>query len=155
MEQQAISRVCLLAGKIMLESGAETYRVEDTMVRIAKAFEMENAQAYATPTPIMFAIDMSETANFIWIDERFTVLEKVSEVNSISRYISSGELSVTEAENKLKEISAESGSFSELLKYLVAAIVSGCFTIMFEGSWYEFMPAIIVGGVGYYAMNSF
>jgi len=155
LEREAIKRVCLLAGKIMLESGAETYRVEDTMVRIAKAFEMENAQAYATPTAITFAIDMTETANFIRIDERFTDLEKVSEVNSISRYISSGELSVTEAENKLKEISAESGSFSELLKYLVAAIVSGCFTIMFEGSWYEFMPAIIVGGVGYYAMNSF
>ena len=30
--------VCLLAGKIILESGAETHRVEDTMNRIAAAF---------------------------------------------------------------------------------------------------------------------
>ena len=32
MEQERITRVCLLAGKIMLQSGAETYRVEDTMI---------------------------------------------------------------------------------------------------------------------------
>lgn len=27
--------LCLLAGKIMLQNGAETYRVEDTMTRMA------------------------------------------------------------------------------------------------------------------------
>src|SRR5690625_312817 len=101
MEQQAISKVCLLAGKIMLESGAETYRVEDTMIRIAQAFGMEDAQSHATPTAIMFAVDMTETSNFVRIDDRVTDLYKVSQVNSISRHISAKQLSVTEAKEEL------------------------------------------------------
>ncbi|RAV24180.1 threonine/serine exporter, partial [Staphylococcus warneri] len=39
----------LLAGRIMIESGAETYRVEDTMLRMAHSQNMPNAQCYATP----------------------------------------------------------------------------------------------------------
>lgn len=33
-----IIEVCLIAGKIMLQNGAETYRVEDTMMRIAASY---------------------------------------------------------------------------------------------------------------------
>ena len=36
-----VMRACLLAGKIMLQSGAETYRVEDTMSRMASAFGID------------------------------------------------------------------------------------------------------------------
>src|SRR5690625_397651 len=85
MEQQAISKVCLLAGKIMLESGEETYRVEDTMMRIAQAFGMDNAQSHATPSAITFAIDMTEQVHFVRIDERVNDIYKVSRVISIFR----------------------------------------------------------------------
>lgn len=35
--QDLLLDTCLLAGKVMMESGAEMYRVEDTMSRIAEA----------------------------------------------------------------------------------------------------------------------
>ncbi len=38
LDKYEIMDVSLLAGKIMLESGAETYRVEDTMMRIAASY---------------------------------------------------------------------------------------------------------------------
>lgn len=34
-EKDYLLETCLMAGKIMMESGAEIYRVEDTMNRIA------------------------------------------------------------------------------------------------------------------------
>lgn len=155
MEEDAIMKVCLLAGKIMLQSGAETYRVEDTMVRIAWAFGMEDAQAYATPTAIMFAVDMTTPSNFVRIDQRATDLHKVTKVNGISRYISAGELTLSEAREQLLQINQESIVFPVWLQILAAALASGCFTIMFQGTWRDFIPALIVGGAGYYLMIYF
>ncbi len=155
MERERITRVCLLAGKIMLQSGAETYRIEDTMIRIAQAYGVENAQTHATPTAIMFAEDMASPTNFVRIDARATDLDKVAQVNSISRRISAGNLTVKEAWEKLLEVEENNERFPKWLQILAAGFASGCFTIMFQGSWYEFLPAIIVGIIGYYSMLSF
>lgn len=44
LDKYEIMDVSLLAGKIMLESGAETYRVEDTMMRIAASYGIKIPQ---------------------------------------------------------------------------------------------------------------
>lgn len=154
MEKTMIEKVCMLAGKIMLMSGAETYRVEDTMSRIAKSYGLPNAQCYATPTAINFAIDMDSEMKLIRIKKRSTAdLQKITDVNSISRQIAAGELSVNEAFERLKE--AEHGKdFASWLQILIAILVSGCFAIMFGGVWEDFLPAALAGGIGYIAMLS-
>ncbi len=45
LDKYEIMDVSLLAGKIMLESGAETYRVEDTMMRIAASYGIKKSTA--------------------------------------------------------------------------------------------------------------
>ncbi|WP_099360807.1 threonine/serine exporter family protein [Fredinandcohnia onubensis] len=144
-----IMEICLLAGKIMLESGAETYRVEDTMNRMAAAFGNVTSQSYVTPTGIMFSTSGTEPTNIIRINERSTDLEKVTLVNNISRKISSGELTLQEAKRELEELSTKNLSYPIWIQILSAAIASGCFTIMFLGSWTDFLPACIAGGVGF------
>lgn len=47
--------VCLLAGKIMLQNGAETSRVEDTMVRIAAAFGCGESHSFQPLQELFFA----------------------------------------------------------------------------------------------------
>ncbi|MCP6559597.1 threonine/serine exporter family protein, partial [Klebsiella pneumoniae] len=42
IDENKVIDVVLTAGKILLESGAETYRVEDTMSRIAYSFGLDN-----------------------------------------------------------------------------------------------------------------
>ncbi|MDL4842115.1 threonine/serine exporter family protein [Aquibacillus rhizosphaerae] len=147
-----IIKVCLLAGKIMLQSGAETYRVEDTMLRIASSFGVVNAQSYATPTGIMFSVDETEPTNFVRILDRSTDLHKVAIVNSISRKISSKELTVNEASELLKEVEVQKHAYPIYIQILAASLVSGCFTIMFQGQWTDFIPALFVGGFGFSAM---
>ena len=45
-EQSRVIAICLLAGKIMLQSGGETYRVEDTMKRMAAALGLPHSHSY-------------------------------------------------------------------------------------------------------------
>lgn len=155
-ENYEIIEVCLLAGKIMLQSGGETYRVEDTMMRIAASYGTKQSHSYVTPTGIIFAIDGSEpTTRLIRISERSTDMQKITLVNGISRTIGTGKLSVTEAYKMLKEIDSANLTYPIIIQIAAAAIASGCFLIMLQGGWRDLIPALIIGGLGFYFMMSF
>ena len=146
-----IMEVCLLAGKIMLQSGGETYRVEDTMMRIAAALGVEKSHSYVTPTGIIFSAEGDEPTKtkLIRISERSTDLKKVALVNSVSRQITSGDLNMKEALNRLQEIETMTLTFPLWVQTAAASLASGCFMIMFNGGWNDFIPAMITGGLGY------
>jgi uncharacterized membrane protein YjjP (DUF1212 family) len=150
-ETYDIIEVCLLAGKIMLQSGGETYRVEDTMMRIAAAYGIENSHSYVTPTGIIFSAEGAEPTKtkLIRILSRSTDLKKVAMVNSLSRKITSGEIGVQEALTRLEELDALDVTFPFSIQIAAASIASGCFMIMFMGEWNDFIPAMITGGLGY------
>ncbi len=139
----------------MLQSGAETYRVEDTMSRIAASFGFNNSNSYVTPTGIIFQLDRAGSAQLIQIVKRTTDLRKVVAVNGISRQLSSGEISVMEALTMLHQVDIEAHAFSIGFQIMAASIASGCFTIMFQGGWLDFIPGMICGGLGYSAFVYF
>ena len=53
MDSNQLARAVTKVGMILLESGAETYRVEDTMTRICKAYGADVVDAYATTTMLL------------------------------------------------------------------------------------------------------
>ncbi|GGA13405.1 membrane protein [Paenibacillus marchantiophytorum] len=151
-----IAQVCLLAGKIMLENGGETYRVEDTMSHVAQAFGVPNSHSFVTPTGIIFSIDGPEqTTRLIRISARSTDLHKVTVVNAVSRRISQGELTPAEAYRLLVDIDTARTGYPTWIKILSAAIASGCFLIMFQGKWSDFLPAFVAGGAGFSFLGYF
>lgn len=152
-----IMEVCLLAGKIMLQSGGETYRVEDTMMRMAAAFGIENSHSYVTPTGIIFSAEGSEPTKtkLIRISSRSTDLKKVAMVNSISRQITNGEINLEEALTLLKELEDLNVTFPFMIQVAAASIASGCFMIMFKGEWIDFIPSMVTGGLGYFGFLYF
>lgn len=149
VEINEVVECCLLAGKLMLQGGAETYRVEDTMMRIAATFGFENSHSYVTPTGIIFAVDQMEATRIIRITERSTDLQKVTLVNSVSRSIASREITLQQANEELQKIESTTHAYPILIQIAVAAISSACFLIMFNGGWYDFLPALFTGGLGF------
>ncbi|WP_273852829.1 threonine/serine exporter family protein [Guptibacillus spartinae] len=152
-----IIQVCLLAGKVMLQNGGETYRVEDTMTRIADAYGAAQSNSYVTPTGIIFSIEGPEPSKtqLIRISDRTTDLDKVTKVNSISRRISSGDLSIQDAYNELDRLDKMTERYTFPKQLIAAAVASGCFLIMFEGQWNDFVPAVIAGGGGFFSVTLF
>ncbi|WP_332237350.1 threonine/serine exporter family protein [Sporolactobacillus sp. KGMB 08714] len=143
-----VAAICMLAGKILLQNGAETFRVEDTMNRIARSFSVNEAQSFVTPTGIIFSIEDRDVTKLVRITRRGTNLRKVTQVNSLSRLIAEGALSPAEAYQKLKEIEQSGHVYSNGLQIMAAAAASGCFLLMFLGKWGDVLPAFIAGGVG-------
>ncbi|WP_338471106.1 threonine/serine exporter family protein [Niallia sp. XMNu-256] len=144
-----IVEVCMLAGEILLRSGAETARIEDTMNRMASAFGLSDSQSFVQPMGIFFAAHRDDRVKLIRVVDRSTDLQKVAIVNGISRKISEGQMTVEQALSDLKEIARIDLSYPLWIQIFAAMIVSGSFLIMFRGGWGDFLPAMITGGIGH------
>ncbi|WP_336824349.1 threonine/serine exporter family protein [Sporosarcina sp. USHLN248] len=140
---------CLLAGRLMMEAGAETYRVEDTMERMARTQELHSIESFVTPTGIILSPGSPHHTKLSRIKNRSTDLEKIALVNDISRKLSTGDYSLEEAYDRLRKIEKANVSFPVWLQILAAGIASGSFLILFEGIWTDFPAAVLSGAIGY------
>ena len=137
------------AGRIILQSGGETYRVEETILRICYAFKVKHADSFVTPTGIMISLtdENGETISLIKrISSRTVNLEKISKVNDLSRELSETSLSLELVEKKLKEIDATPG-YSDKFLIMASAFSAGFFTLLFGGTFRDFLVSIFIGVV--------
>lgn len=145
IDENKVIDVVLLAGKVLLESGAETYRVEDTMGRIAASFGLDDTYAFVTSTAIMFSLNDRTNTRLVRVRERTTDLEKIAIANNVSRKISQNQLTLDQAKSELIHLEHASLQYSFILKFLSAAIASGFFLFMFGGVPHDFIYAVMAG----------
>lgn len=135
------------AGKIILENGGETYRVEDTIIRICSAYGLFDAESFVTPTGIIIsATDINgQTISLVKrIKYRTVDLEKISKVNDLSRNIKIHELSIQKVQEELKKIrSLPRYKISTTLFF--SGIVASFFTLLFGGNIYDFISSFCAG----------
>ncbi|AWE06148.1 hypothetical protein DCE79_01550 [Lysinibacillus sp. 2017] len=153
-EQNEMAIDCfLLAGRIMMESGAETYRVEDTMLRMARSQNMMDAQSYVTPTGIIFSLGKTQPTRITSISTRITDLHRIVLVNNISRKLTSQMITLEQAHDELKKIEKTNYFLPILIQVLAASIASGCFLLMFNGMLSDIPAAFVAGGLGLYIVT--
>lgn len=140
---------CLLAGKIMTESNAEMYRVEDTMSRIASASGIYRLVSYVTQTGLFIGFDRTSTIRMEQITNRTINLERVVKVNNLSRKYVANELTLEELYSALQEVEKDRRMFPVWLQIISAAIISGTIMILFGGELKDLPITLSIGGVGY------
>lgn len=139
----------LLAGRLLVQSGAETYRAEDTMLRMAQSQGYLDAQSFVTPTGIIFSTGNERPTRIAQIPTRTTDLEKITRVNNISRRLTAEEYTVSEAYEELKRVEKTNYFFPMWVQILASALASACFLILFDGIWQDMFAAFVAGGVGF------
>lgn len=111
IDENKVIDVVLIAGRILLEAGAETYRIEDTMNRIAHSYGLHDTYSFVTSTAIIFSLNDRTSTRLIRIRERTTDLEKIALTNSLSRKISSKQLTIDEAKTSYCNLNVRLFSF--------------------------------------------
>lgn len=147
MENRRLIKLATLAGQIILESGGEIYRVEETIVKILKSYAISEADSFVTPTGIMVSMtdEEGEIISIIQRVNKSTVdLEKVSLVNALSRQVSKEPLPLDDLEASLREIDHRS-PYSVRFQLLMAALCGFSFTLLFGGSLWDAFFAILIG----------
>lgn len=137
----------LLAGQIMMESGAETYRVEDTMHRMARSQNIEDAQSYVTPTGIILSLGKSQVTKITSITSRITDLHKIAKVNNVSRKLTVQMITLDEAYEELRKIQKTNYFLPLHIQMLAASLASGSFMVLVQGYWSDIVPAFVAGGI--------
>lgn len=149
MDINRVIHIAVEAGRIMLENGAETYRVEETIYRICNAYNINEADSFVTPTGIMVSVanNYGQTISLIKrIKVRTVDLEKISLINDLSRSITIEAITLDSFEENLKKIDNEK-KYSNSLVIFGAAILSGFLTLLFGGNFYDFIISLIIGGL--------
>lgn len=140
-------KVIKLSAQIMLENGGETYRAEETIKFIGKSFNVEEIDSIATPTGFYLTVSMDGEHNSTIIKrirKRTINLQKISDVNNISRQLSSHTLSLEDALNELEQIQTSNASqYRHQLLY--AGLTSAFFTVLFGGGWFDFIVSFLAG----------
>ena len=98
-----IIHIAAEAGKIILENGGETYRVEQTITMICSSYGIPRTESFVTPTGIMISITNSEhlTVSLIRrINIRTVNLRKVAMINNLSRLLVSNPLSIVDIKKR-------------------------------------------------------
>lgn len=154
MEQSSLAdtlKICIEVGRLMLSNGAETYRVEDTIYRIAKSMGFVYVNIFAVPTAIMMTAedpDGNDHTELVRVTERNTNLEVVTAVNTLSRKLVNNPMTPNEVRVELYRLKLESNEFKPWMTYLGAACTTGAFPLLFGGTIADIIPAFIAGGLG-------
>ena len=141
-----------LAGEILLESGAEIFRVEDTIYRIAAAYGAEEAEAFVLSSGIFLTSEGEGRKTFARVKHIPLVgarLDRVSAVNQLSREIEQG-LHTPEAAMERLEAIRTMPRLPAWLQVLASGVGSGCFCILFGGDWADALAAAAAGLLLYF-----
>lgn len=109
-ESNRLASVVMRAGLILLESGAEIYRVEETMNRICRSFPgVSQPEAFVIRTGVMFSFHADDRiiTRVVRVQHYDTDLAKVDEINTLSRR--ADRMSLEQMEKALDRIDRQKG----------------------------------------------
>lgn len=145
-EAKKLLSMAILAGKIMLENGAETYRVEDTISRICLSRNfITYSEPFVIPTGIMLAIGFEDDMlTYIQRTKSKSIdLNKITMVNEFSRNFVNSDMSIEEGFKQLKKID-NIKSYSNKVNILFGGIAGGFFTLLFGGNINDFICTFFI-----------
>jgi len=137
----------LHAGELLLTSGAEIYRVEETIERMGRAAGFVQVEGFATPTGLF--ISLHAPGGQVYTRVRRTRhsrnnLAAIAAINSLSREFSEGKVTAHEVKQQLAALT-ESGSPHSLMRQIVGGGGAMAFTLIFGGGWLEAIFAGLIG----------
>lgn len=153
---QEVLDICLTAGRLMIEGGSEMYRVEDTMLRIARNADINDPRVFATPTCVFMSLDGGKLSQMKQIRDRNINLELVDRVNELSREFATKKIDLSELKNRIIEV-ANAPSFPMWMQIIGVAVLSATLMVLFmdDYDWVDFPGAALEGAIGFWAYYEF
>ncbi len=144
--EHKILQLATYAGKLVLTSGGEIYRVENTISYIGNQFGAK-IDSFATLTCIISSIKSSNGEVFTMVERiksRSTDLNKINQVQSLLASIK--DYRFDELKKELQKIENEK-SHSLKLNVLAGAVGASAFSFLFKGEKNDFISAFISGAL--------
>lgn len=156
VSSQQVLELALEVGRIILQSGGTTNRVELMMKKVCNCFGYPETESYVTPTGIFISIK-DENGNIFTsikrIENRRIDLGKITRISTMVNCMEVKALSEQELQEQLVNFNSElkkidnENPWSPWIRDLCGGVTSGFFCLLFGGSWAEFAVAFLIGVV--------
>ncbi len=146
-ESRKALQTALNIGAQMLSSGAEISRVEDSIIRMCRAFGAETVECFAITYVIVVTISGENLTGLTEIRRINTFdrnMYKLTELNALSREICETQMNPEQASQRLREIENRK-SYSLSGKMFIFALISLSFTLFFGGSLKDMAVSALIG----------
>lgn len=147
-------------GCMMLEHGAEIYRVEDSIIRIATAYgfntENKTIEVFAIPTSLIITVndgDEAPVTQMRSIMHRETNLDRVDKLNNLSRFICTEKPDVSVIKRHLEEIKNRK-VYKYPIQIISYAVVGATFALFFGGWIPDAIAAAVISVIVWFVSNS-
>ena len=143
------------AGKILLESGAEIFRVEETMRRIVRHYGIESAGFAVMGNAIIATCGVDgqeQCAKIEHIPVSSVRLDKITAVNQLSREIEKGKYTCEQAWRKLEEVEKIEKK-ALWLRVLASGVGSACFCALLQATFIDCIAVFVVSMLLYFFMH--
>lgn len=134
-------------GDAMLRSGAEIYRVEDTVIHILEAYEIEQFDVYVLSNGIWASANEGKEDGCSMVRHVPLApvhLGRVAELNQLARDICNKDCSLIDAWERLEECK-NIPQYKNWVRALSCAVGSATFCYMFGGHIYDAAAALLIG----------
>lgn len=147
MDFNELLNISARIGQMLLENGAEIYRVEESIQRMVLAYGSKEADVYAVPTSIIITIRTTEDLNITKakrIYSRSTNLDKVERLNNLCRYICKETPDLKKVMQDLIEIE-QRPRYSFGMQLFAYALASSTFTLFYGGDITDAVCTLFIG----------
>lgn len=144
-------------GDALLRNGAEVYRVEDTVMHILEAYQIENYDVYVLSNGIFASANENkdDACSMIrHIPLGKTHLGRIAALNQLSREICSQECSLRDAWIRLEECKSIPNSKTPVNLFF-CGMGSACFGYLFGGKPFDAIVAFFAGALLQMLLNHF
>lgn len=134
---------------VMLRNGAEIYRIEDTVIHILKAYNIENFDVYVLSNGIFASAneDKDDACSMIrHVPLGGVNLSKITYLNQLTRDLCSHNCTIEEAWERIK-IAKTLPKYSSKVQIFFCGLGSACYTFIFGGGWMDFGFSFVIGAL--------
>jgi len=147
MSKNNLMNFALNMGVVMLESGAETYRVEDSINRILATSKSTDIESFVTPTGLFVSMSGDDGQHHSYVkrvSKRSIHLSKIEGANDISRRYCQGAITIETANHLLNDIDQLTG-YNPKVMIIAISLASGLFALVLGGSYGDAIVTLIAG----------
>ncbi len=138
-----------LAAQIILESGGETYRAEETAERMCIGLGVLHTDVMAFPTGLMLTVRTAQgdsESRIVRVRSRSINLARIDACNQISRKVAQKQMNAEDALAGLNELRTKY-STQQLFLIPAFALSAAFFSVMLGGAWQDFVVALVCGAL--------
>lgn len=149
-----ITDISLEVGRIMLQSGSSTNRVETMMRKVCVGFGYKDTDSYVTPTGIFISVATENgriDTSIRRIENRRIDLGKITRVSRLVNTLAASSIPADKRLHEYRKLNAELIQIDKeqiwpmWLSNLCGGATSGFFCLLFGGAWNEFIIALLIG----------